>query len=371
MKNRLEVARELLSDDGVIFVQCDDNEQAYLKVLMDEIFGRDNFVHTVIRITTKRVKGDTKNVNSIHDYIHIYSKKLELVKVFHREKFFDEESIYNLEDKHVKERGKYLLRPLDNGTINYSKSLDYVIIAPNGEKLVAGGDYSLRKNRIKGLGNKKDWCFRWGEDKFKWGLENDFIVFKTIKGKQRVYFKIYQKVDNSLNQTIKFDNFLSIIDDCYNNQGTTEIKKIFKDDNFSYPKPESLMYEIIDVFTQKNDLVLDFHLGSGTTAAVAHKMGRRYIGIEQMDYIETIAVERLKKVIQGEQGGISKAVKWNGGGDFIYAELKQIDDFKDSKIGKLNQNMQYLPIGEIDDEEYEILQEEKEINKAFYGLKNE
>jgi len=96
MKNRLEIAKELLSDDGVIFVQCDDNEQAYLKVLMDEVFGRENFVHTVIRITTKRVKGDSKNVNSIHDYLHIYGKKYENVKIFHREQSFEEDSIYNL-----------------------------------------------------------------------------------------------------------------------------------------------------------------------------------------------------------------------------------------------------------------------------------
>jgi adenine-specific DNA-methyltransferase len=94
--------------------------------------------------------------------------------------------------------------------------------------------------------------------------------------------------------------------------------------DISFPsgkKPELLLHRIIDMTTNHNDIVLDFHLGSGTTAAVAHKMGRQYIGIEQMDYIETIAVERLKKVVAGEQGGISKAVNWQGGGDFIYVEL--------------------------------------------------
>jgi len=332
MKNRLEIARELLREDGVIFVQCDDHEQAYLKVLMDEIFGRDNFVNTVIRITTKRVKGDSKNVNSIHDYLHIYGKKYKNVKIFHREQSFEKDSIYNLEDKYISERGKYLLRPLDNGTISYSKSLDYIITAPDGEEIVAGGDLELRKNRLNGIFKSKDWCFRWSKEKFEWGLENEFIVFKKIKNKQRVYFKIYQNVDNKLNETKKYYNFLSVIENCYNNKGTTEIKKILTEDSFSYPKPEALLYEIIDIFTLPNDLVFDFFAGSGTTPAVAHKMGRQYIGIEQMDYIETIACERMKKVIAGEQGGISKSVNWQGGGDFIYFELAKWNETAKEKI---------------------------------------
>ncbi|MCW9067042.1 MAG: site-specific DNA-methyltransferase, partial [Sulfurimonas sp.] len=136
-------------------------------------------------------------------------------------------------------------------------------------------------------------------------------------------------------------------------------------------KSEALLKRIIEISTNKNDLVMDFHLGSGTTCAVAHKMGRRYIGIEQMDYIEDIAVERMKKVIEGEQSGISKTLTWQGGGSFVYAELKQIDTFKDAEIGKLNKNMQYLPVSEIEDEEYKISKEEIKINKAFYGLDNE
>jgi adenine-specific DNA-methyltransferase len=136
-------------------------------------------------------------------------------------------------------------------------------------------------------------------------------------------------------------------------------------------KPEQLLYRIIDMVTNNNDIVMDFNLGSGTTCAVAHKMGRKYIGIEQMDYIKNITVERLKKVIDGEQGGISKALNWKGGGDFVYTELKQIDNFKDVKIGALNTNMQYLPISEIEDTDYNISPDEIIINKAFYGIENE
>ena len=134
-------------------------------------------------------------------------------------------------------------------------------------------------------------------------------------------------------------------------------------------KPEKLLQRILELSTNENDIVLDYHLGSGTTCAVAHKMNRRYIGIEQMDYIETITVERMKKVIEGEQGGISKAVEWKGGGSFVYAELKTIDTFNEADtIGALNQNMRYLPLGEIDDESHGISESEKALNKQFYGV---
>jgi adenine-specific DNA-methyltransferase len=126
----------------------------------------------------------------------------------------------------------------------------------------------------------------------------------------------------------------------------------------------------MNIVTNEGDIILDYHLGSGTTATVAHKMNRRYIGIEQMDYIEDITVERMKKVIEGEQGGISKSVGWSGGGSFVYAELKQIDTFKEAEIGKLNKNMHYLPVSEIEDEEYGISAEEIALNKQFYGLEN-
>jgi len=125
-------------------------------------------------------------------------------------------------------------------------------------------------------------------------------------------------------------------------------------------KPEKLLERIIELSTNKQDLIMDFHLGSGTTCAVAHKMNRRYIGIEQMDYIEDITVERVKKVMEK-----------NNQGDFVYAELKAIDNFTNSPIAQLNKNMQYLPISEIEDEEYAISQKEIVINKKFYGLENE
>ena len=201
-----------------------------------------------------------------------------------------------------------------------------------------------------------------------------------------------------------------------NRRGTEEIQLLFNGKVFSFPKPEALLERIIEIGTNECDIVLDFHLGSGTTAAVAHKMNRQYIGIEQMDYIENITIERLKKVIAGEQGGISKDVNWQGGGEFVYCELKNdAEDFKNSIIESqstgdlielfnlakkssflsyrvkpkklkekeflelsfaeqkqllleiIDQNNLYVNFSDIDDDTYRISDYEKKLNKEFYG----
>ncbi|MDE0041461.1 MAG: site-specific DNA-methyltransferase, partial [Candidatus Poribacteria bacterium] len=208
-----------------------------------------------------------------------------------------------------------------------------------------------------------------------------------------------------------------------NRSGTDEILELFGDKAFAYPKNERLLQRIIEYTTEEGDIVLDYHLGSGTTAAVAHKMGRQYIGIEQMDYAEDIPVERLKKVIAGEEGGISEAVNWGGDGDFIYCELMQyneaymdriqaaesseelvalwediaensflnyyinpetpedaMDDFKaieqtENGLDKqkkllaelLDINQLYVQLSEIDDEDFNVNEDDKALNIQFYG----
>ncbi len=319
MKNRLEVARELLRDDGVIFVQCDDNEQAYLKVLMDEVFGRENFVSSFIRKTGIAARIDAKFISKEHDYIICFSKKILSVKL-NKEAVSNLDS-YNLQDEYVEKRGKFKLNKLDRGSISYSKSLDYPINAPDGTLIYPGG-----KSESKG------WCWRWSKDKFDWGLKNGFIVFKKNDG-WSVYFKQYQFVDNQDKLIERENPYKSLMIEDFNNEiGTAEMTEMFGNKIFVYPKPECLIKRIIEMSTEKDDIVLDYHLGSGTTCAVAHKMGRQYIGVEQMDYVETIACERLRKVIQGEQGGISKSVNWQGGGDFIYCELAKWNETAKEKI---------------------------------------
>ena len=213
------------------------------------------------------------------------------------------------------------------------------------------------------------------------------------------------------------DFMKSLLNDCKNMDGNSQIDGMFGRDKFDYAKPENLIKSILEVATEEGDLVLDFFLGSGTTCAVAHKMNRRYIGVDQMDYINQLAVERLKKVIAGEQGGISQKIEWTGGGSFVYCELAKanqnfvdeiqtattVDEIKDiynriiatgfisSKVNPkdidanaddfyalaiddqkrflmelLDKNLLYVNYCDIDDEEYGISDEDKAFTRSFY-----
>ncbi|SFV51223.1 Type III restriction-modification system methylation subunit [hydrothermal vent metagenome] len=345
MKNRLEVAREFLSDDGVIFVTLDDNESAYLKVLCDEIFGRENFIADVIWNSRKSVQNDTVISLATNHNLFYAKNKLSLDKNDFR--LAIDESKFKYDDNDG--RGKYRTDPFDAPQIR--KNLEYPI-----ENTITNDIYYPPKGR--------HWITT--ESEYNRLFEDNRILFgQTGKGKPQL--KKYLKEERhkgSVSTTLWSD-----LDTTTN--ATKHLEKLFGEKLFSTPKPENLIQRIIELSTNKNDLVLDFHLGSGTTCAVAHKMGRKYIGIEQMDYIEDIAVERMKKVIEGEQGGISKALEWKGGGSFVYAELKEIDNFKESPIAKLNKNMQYLPIHDLEDSNYGILEEEITINKKFYGFDDE
>ncbi len=305
MKNRLEVARELLRDDGVIFVQCDDNEQAYLKVLMDDIFGRENFV--VNLIWRKRTGGgsDSKHFSVEHEYLLTYCKNIELLKI---RKVPSKIENYPFKD----DQGNYTKKPLHNAGLQDSKGLHYDIECPDGTIL---------------KGNEHQWVY--SESNFYEMKNANRIVFnkKRNSNEWNVQYKLYMNESKGSPPTSILYSIAKSGD------ATGEIKNIFNNVRvFDTPKPEKLMENIIEMTTHCGDWVLDYHLGSATTAAVTHKMGRQYIGIEQMDYIEPIAVERLKKVIDGEQGGISKSVNWQGGGDFIYFELAKWNETAKEKI---------------------------------------
>ena len=312
MKNRLEVAKDLLRDDGVIFVQCDENEQAYLKVLMDDIFGRENFISNICVFTQASQNGEGVLIQKNTESILVYSIKKNEAKIYKVDKALDNLRVLDDSPSSLDTR-------LEMGyTIYWNKKtndlvpkMDYdktkihtqnISLVYNNEKNLIEKGYVPIRPRIK---DNKLHRWRWGIETFN--ERKNEIVIKQTNGNYLPYFK--QR------------GFLpprNIIDA---GVGTKHLNLIFGEKKFDFPKPENLLQRIIEISTRENDIVLDYHLGSGTTAAVAHKMGRQYIGIEQMDYIETIAVERLKKVIDGEQGGISKSVNWQGGGDFIYLEL--------------------------------------------------
>ncbi|UOR60844.1 site-specific DNA-methyltransferase [Helicobacter pylori] len=261
MKNRLEVAREFLSDDGSIYINLDYNEVHYCKVLMDEIFKRENFRSEIIwRMGfLSGYKTATKKYIRNHDTILFYSKS-------------------------------------DNYLFNktYIKNKDFLQL--------------LTKNEVQNAFKK----FSFPQEKV-----DDFLTFINHENRGEKY-----PLEDTWNSN-KWDKLNSIAIDSSVSRVDETIA--IDDENFKGQKPEALISRILEVSTNENDLVLDFFAGSGTTCAVAHKMKRRYIGIEQMDYIETITKERLKKVIEGEQGGISKKCDFKGGGSFVYAELKEVN----------------------------------------------
>ncbi len=293
MKNRLEAAREFLSDDGVIFVQCDDNEQAYLKVLMDEIFLRENFVASVSWKQFHSVKNDAANFSKNIEYILCYCKNFSKNLISNEP--FDKSNLYKLKD----ENGFYKLDP---------------VWAKSGNNF---SPYTFLNGKTWSPPSGTFWRYSIGT--LKDMEQNNRIVFN---GKNPMAKRYLSEVAEGRKSSTFWDGS----EVGYNLNGDAEIKQLFSGNKvFNNPKPEALISRILEIATNENDLVLDFFAGSGTTCAVAHKMKRRYIGIEQMDYIETITKERLKKVIEGEQGGISKKCDFKGGGSFVYAELKEVN----------------------------------------------
>ena len=312
MKNRLEIARDLLSDNGSIFVQTDDNEMPYLKVMMDSIFGRNNFIGNIIW-KKKTGSSDTTGIAIITEYILVYSRNNEVVTFSKNPDSYDKKR-YKYTDKYVKRRGPFYYDTLDRGGLQYSDSLNYGIMTPDGNLL-----YPHNRNKFVNDG----WIWKWSKEKVEWGLKNGFCEFTKKNGKYKLKYKVYLNVDNKDNIIDRQAPWKNILEGIMNTHASAEISKLFGSKMFKTPKPEKLLKFIINLGTFENDLVLDFFMGSATTQAVAMKMGRRFIGIEQMDYINTVSVPRLQKVIEGEQGGISKDVNWQGGGSFIYAELME------------------------------------------------
>ncbi|OCL87461.1 Modification methylase DpnIIB [Aliarcobacter thereius] len=297
MKNRLEVSRELLSNDGVFFISISDVEQAYIKILMDEIFGKDNFLSDIIWYSTKSVT-NTALISVSHTHNLVYFKNKNYF-IKNRTEFRIKETGDGFSNPDDDPRGFWKADPFQVG--GWRPNQQYEIVNPNTGKIYIPNEGCSWKNDYK---------------KFKELMLDNRIVF-GMDGKsspQRKRF-LYEALERG--KVVK-----TIWDDVgTTTNGTQHIKKLFGKIIFSNPKPEELLHRIIELTTKPDDIILDYHIGSGTTCAVAHKMGRQYIGIEQMNYVESITLERMKKVIAGENGGISKTINWKGGGEFIYCEL--------------------------------------------------
>ncbi len=291
---RLRLLRELLAEDGSIWVTIDDNEAHYLKVIMDEVFGRKNFFSSICWNSRKSKQSDAK-ISLAHNHVICFAKNKD---IYHLNRLPVEKEKFSNPDNDPK--GSWKADPFDAPQIR--KNLEYPILNPN-----TGIEYKPPMGRH----------WRTTEDEYKRYLSLGMIVFGK-NGKSKPQLKRYMSDAQAKGDVV--DTWWSDVGTA--TEGTKEIQKLFqKEIVFDTPKPERLLERILQICTTKGDLVLDSFLGSGTTAAVAHKMGRRYIGIEMGEHAVTHCVPRLHKVIEGEQGGISEAVNWQGGGGFRFYRL--------------------------------------------------
>ena len=300
IKNRLEAAWNVLADDGTIWISIDDYETHYLKVLADTIFGRENFLNEVIWQRAYAPVNLKKTFSRSHDTILVYAKNNSSEKELNKLPR-DEEANSRYKNPDNDSRGVWQSDNLSVGPAVESNI--YEIITPSGRSVFPPEGYSWRLNK----------------ERFKEYLNDNRIWFgEDGNNVPRIKRFLSEVKDGVVAQTLWTYKEVG-----HNQDAKKEIKNLFDGQAaFGTPKPEKLIQRIIQLGSEEGDLILDFFMGSGTTQAVAHKMNRQYIGIEQMDYIETVSVERLKKVIAGEQGGISKDVEWQGGGSFVYCELK-------------------------------------------------
>jgi len=408
MFNRLSVVKELLREDGIIWINIDDKEAHYLKVICDEVFGRKNFIGTVIWQHSIQGKGYSGKFSLHHNYIICYSKShlFELGLIRRTEK-------HNINYKNPDNDSNGHWRAGDIRNALYRPNLIYDLNTPSGKIIKPP---------------KNGW--RFSKETMQEKIDREQIIFNSDESK--VIYKIYLKDQKGrVPETIWFSDEVGSTRTANN-----EIKKLFGYNIFGTPKPERLIKRIIHISSNKGDIVLDFFAGSATTAAVAQKMKRQWITVEQMEYAETITAERLKKVIgrngkkdgamfeglEYDTGGISKSVQWQGGGDFVYCELMKYNEaFMDKiqaaqsseklvelwqdiaadsflnwyvnpempqdavndfiEIGKtengldkqkkllaelLNKNQLYVNLSEIDDEDFKVSDADKKLNRSFY-----
>lgn len=389
MKNRLEIAKDLLSEDGVLLINTDEIEQAYLKVLTDEILGRENFVGDIIWKKRRGGGNDSRYLAIDHDYIMVYAKNKS--KDVHTEKWRIPYEIEYL--KRYSEFDEIANKRYYWDTLSRDGLQNPIIVEldlPDGTKTTINSQKS------------KDTILK--------EIDSGQIRITKTKNGWSIQHRVYQPEGRVLRSIIEEDKAL-------NGTAKDEIKDLFGYNAFTNPKPEKLINILINMITEEGDIVLDFFMGSCTTQAVAHKMNRQYIGIEQMNYINEVSIPRLQKVIDGEQGGISEDVKWQGGSSFVYAELYELNqqfvdaihkvqsdeelsslidevknkaflDFKvdidkltnneekfadlsleekkDILIKALDVNQMYLGYSEIDDSQYGISDSVKQFNHSFY-----
>ena len=318
MQRRLKIAKRLLSDKGVIFISIDDNEQAQLKLLCDEIFGEGNFVAVFPRLTTKSGKTPSSFMVS-HEYIMCYTTGYD--DIFVGRPFIDDS--YKFEDEYVELRGKYNLKqPLDCNSISYSPSLDYVIEC-EGREFYPGGDIEKYQHRKSGHYLSKDYAWRWSKPMFEFGYKNGWIVIKN----NRIYTKGYLNaaIENDgdaykivyRDKTRKLSTIDFISNEFSNDIAKKQLLNFQNTSKFDYPKPYTLLKELLQTHIDKNATILDFFAGSGTTLHATMALNAEDGGHRQCILVtnnenricEEVTYTRNKKVIEGYVNAKGETVK--------------------------------------------------------------
>ena len=410
MRDRLECAKHLLAPSGTIWIHMGDEGMHYLKLVADQVFGINHFIGTLPR-RTRNGKSDVPfNFSQDFDWLLVYTNVEESQAVMGRAV---ERKYYTTEDYPGK---PWRLADLTKQTTAKERENSFfTMVDPK-----TGKEYPPSE--------KRTWCIT--KETFDSHYKRGYIVFpddydflKITKPYSRK-FKYEDEANGKLSSIIsdcQIQQFLkSLLYDCKNEIGNNEINDLFGRDEFDYAKPENLIKIIMEAVTNEGDLVMDFFSGSGTTVAVAHKLGRKYIGCEQIDHQIELTVNRLNEVICGEQGGVSKSIGWQGGGSFVYCELSKangkfadeienaettgqlmdiwnrmkatdylnykvdvkevdanvadfeglnLDDQKRFLIECLDKNLLYVPLSDIDSNEYGVTDEDKRLTREFYHKK--
>lgn len=310
MKPRLEILRNLLTEDGSLWISIDDDEQAYLKVLCDEIFGRANFVCNVIWEKKYSPQGNAQWLSDSHDFIMVYAKNKEGWSPNLLARTAEMDSRYKNPDNDP--RGPW--KPVD-GTISLTGGQRGAQYARTG---VSENIYELTTPSGRKLYPAQGRCWYYTQEKMQEAIADNRIWFGADGNNVPSVKKFLTEVkQGSVCKTIWFRDEVGD-----NQEAKKEAKALNSESTFATPKPERLIERVLTLGSNEGDLVLDSFLGSGTTAAVAHKMGRRYIGIEMGDHAYTHCKVRLDKVVAGaDKGGITKSQNWKGGGGYRFYEL--------------------------------------------------
>ena len=298
MRDRLEIIKRLLSDDGSLWITIDDNEAHYLKVLCDEVFGRGNFVANAIWQKKYAPQNDAKWLSDNHDHILVYAKNKEIWRP-------------NLLPRTVEAEARY--KNPDNDPRGVWKATDFSV-----KTYSAANDYPIETPTGRVVNPPESRCWVTSKERFEELVADNRIWFgKTGNNVPSLKKFLTEVKGGTTSLTVWLYEEVG-----HNQDAKKEVKQFNSKDVFDTPKPEKLVQRIIHLATNPGDLVLDSFAGSGTTGAVAHKMGRRWIMVELGEHCHTHIIPRLQKVIDGEdQGGISKAVNWQGGGGFRYFRL--------------------------------------------------